>query len=237
MKKTVCVLAVCSAMATAQVATAALLVTNGDFETGGGENVADVTDWFDNNPGGFWEGAWQTNAPWITPNGTNLVVFSSIESEVFGMPTSDVNDGSYLYQSIGAADGAASLEIEFDWGAPDDAGPDLELGMTVGVYAYDGAGGFTPADGTDARGESGVALLDSESFTMTTTGVDGQMVSEVAAIDLSGAGSQELFLRFNGFTAGATGAWPVLDNVRIVPEPASMVLLCLGSLAFVARRR
>ena len=39
-----------------------LVITNGDFETGAGvnESIADITDWYDNNAGGFWEDAWQT---------------------------------------------------------------------------------------------------------------------------------------------------------------------------------
>ena len=95
-----------------------LAITNGDFETGVAENVEDVTSWFEFNTGNFWEGAWQSNASWITPNGTGIVVFSSFESDDFGAPSTNTNDGSYLYQSIGTADGKTSVLIGFDWGAP-----------------------------------------------------------------------------------------------------------------------
>ena len=162
-------------------AQAALSITNGDFETGAGVNIADVTGWFDRNPEGFWEGAWQTTAGWITPNGSAVIVFSSYEADDFRVPSPNPNDGSFLYQSIGTADGLSSIQIGFDWGAPDDANAGLEIGITIGIYAYDGQGGFIPADDVDVRGASGVTLLDSVSFTTTTTGIDGQIGTAAAA--------------------------------------------------------
>jgi len=167
-------------------------------------------------------------------------VFSSYEADDFRVPSPNPNDGSFLYQSIGTADGLSSIQIGFDWGAPDDANAGLEIGITIGIYAYDGQGGFIPADDVDVRGASGVTLLDSVSFTTTTTGIDGQIGTEIATLDLSGAGSQELFLRFNSFNPGNTESWPVLDNVHIVPEPAAMALFGLalaGLLGFRRNRR
>ncbi|QDU57205.1 hypothetical protein [Aeoliella mucimassa] len=237
MKKLVFAFSCVAVLAAASVGSAALVVTNGDFETGGGENLENVTDWSDYNTGNFWEGAWQTNADWISPNGTNVAMFSSFESDDFGTPTNDVNDGSYLYQSFGTADGAASVDIQFDWGAPNDDPGGRELGMTVGIYAYDGSTGFTPGDGSDVRGATGVTMLDSASYTLSSTGVDGLVVTERTTLSLAGAGTQELFLRFNGYIPGTTEAWPMLDNVSIVPEPASVLMCVLGGIAVLAWRR
>ena len=193
-----------------------LSLTNGDFETGGGENITDVTDWYDDNTGaGFWDGAWQTNADWITTPPNNVVVFSG--NDIPSQPSADVNVGSYLYQSIGTAGGVTSLQLAFDWGAPGDDPGARELGMTVAVYAYDGLGGFNAADDVDLYGATGITLLDSASYAMTTVG-GSQIDSVLATLDLTGAGTQELFLRFNNYApagnAGDGGVWPILDNVE-----------------------
>jgi hypothetical protein len=199
-------------------AQAALGVTNGNFETGGGNNIDNVTDWFDRNTGNFWEAAWQTNAASITPNGTNVVLFSS-----FGA-TSDPLVGSYLYQAIGTADGASSVKIGFDFGAPNDAVAGLSEGMTVAIYAFDGTGTFVPGDNVDLHAASqtagsGVTLLSSNSSAQfVSTGVDGQISSYQATLDLSGAGTQQLFLSFNNYKPSTTECWPTLDNVVIISD-------------------
>lgn len=217
---------------------AALSISNGDFETGGGSNIQNVTGWFDANAGGFWEGSWQSNAQ--SPNGTNVAIFSSFQADDFGAPTPNVNDGGYLYQSIGTADGLTSISIKFDWGSPTDDNIGRDLGLTVGIYAYDGLGGFSAADATDVRGTSGVTLLGSVSFTSlaNTRPAGGTMiVDNVATFDLTGAGSQELFLRFNNYLPSGTESWPVLDNVSIVPEPSAALLSSIGLLGLLHRRR
>lgn len=239
MKKTiVSYLGVASALALiTPSAFAALAITNGDFESGGGENIDNVTDWFDLNTGNFWEGAWQTNAAWITPNGSNVVVISS-----FGA-TSDPFSGQYLYQGIGTADGASSVTIGFDFGAPNDDPGGRTLGMTVGIYAYDGVGTFVAGDGVSIHAASqtagsGVTLLSSNSSTqLVTTGVDGLISSYQATLDLSGSGAQQLFLGFNNHTPAGGESWPALDNIAIVPEPSAVLLGGLGLLGLFRRRR
>ena len=222
---------------------AALIITNGDFETGGGDNIDDVADWMDPTDGTFWHGTWQTNSEWITPNGTNVVLLGSHDVPTdanIGTMTGPVSAGTginYLYQSIGTADSATSLPLSFDWGAPNDDPGDRGLGLRVAVYAYSGSG-FSPDNNTDVEGDASMTLLDSADFEMTSTGVDGLIVGETVSLDLSGAGSQELFLRFNNYRSADTEAWPVLDNVSIVvPEPASLVLLGFGGLALMASGR
>ena len=239
MKKTiVSYLGVASALALfTPSAFAALAITNGDFETGGGDNVNDVTGWFDYSTGGFWEGAWQTNNGGITPNGTNVVVISS-----FGA-TSDPFSGQYLYQGIGTADGASSVTIGFDFGAPNDDPGGRTLGMTVGIYAYDGVGTFAAGDGVSIYAASqtagsGVTLLSSNSDTqLVTTGVDGLIGSYEVTLGLSGAGAQQLFLGFNNYAPVGGDSWPVLDNIAIVPEPSAALLGGLGVLGLLRRRR
>ena len=232
--KTVMVAGLAASLALVPAVRAALVITDGDFETSV-NNADDVASWYDYNPGNFWEGAWGNSA--VSPNGTLGVVFSSFQSDDFGTPTSDVNDGCYIYQSIGTADGLTSLEIGFDWGSPTDDGGGRALGLTIGIYAYDGVSGFTAADSTDVRGGAGITLLDSQSYTMTSPG-GGNIVADTATLDLAAAGTQELFLRINGYTAGATESWPFVDNVSIIPEPATFGLMgVFGTAALFMRRR
>lgn len=215
---------------------AALSITNGDFQSGGNvSNQPDVTNWFDSNTGDFFEQAWMSSDQ--SPNGSNVVIFSSLESDDFGMPSSNANDGSYIYQGIGTADGASTVPIGFDWGAPNDDPGDRNIGVSVGIYAYDGVGGFSAADGTDVRGGAGVTLLDSASFTIASTTAGGQIENELAELDLTGAGSDELFVRFNGYLPGSGESWPFVDNVTIVPEPSIALLGGLGLFGLLRRRR
>ena len=148
--------------------------------------------------------------------------------------------GNYLYQSIGTAGGVTSVQVNFDFGAPNDDPGGRVLGISVGIYAYDGVGAFTPGDNFDVHTGAGVTLLDSESFSLTSTGVDGQIANFSSTLDISGAGSQQLFLRFNNFRPANTESWPVLDNVSIsaVPEPSTCAVLAGGlALGAVALRR
>ena len=100
---------------------ATLTVTNGDFETGGGSNIENVTGWNDSG-GAFWQGTWQTNNGGITPNGTNVVVLGSYESgAIRNTASADANVGNFLYQSIGTAEpGQTALQVNFQFGQPDD---------------------------------------------------------------------------------------------------------------------
>jgi hypothetical protein len=212
-------------------------IVNGDFETGltlVDENKPDVTDWYDNSTANFWENAWQSNASWITPNGTAIVVFCA-----WNTAEGDPLAGSYLYQSIGASAGEASIDLSFDWGHPDDTGVGRHDGLTVSVWASDGT--FVAADLVDVAGAAGVTLLDSASYDhvrVGDAGTHGEIWNQTVTLDLSGANAgDEIFLRFNNYLpeAGAD-PWPVLDNVQIIPEPATLALLGLGGLLLRRKR-
>ena len=211
------------------------LVTNGDFSNSpAGADQADVTDWFDSSAANFWDDTWESSGGnSLYGAGNPSAIFSSYASDAFGVPSTDPNDGSYLYQSIGTADGLTSLQIGFDWGAPADlttAG--LSENITVGIYAYDGVGAFTPDDETDVRGAAGVTLLDSVSYSRSSSGSGPDIDSIIATFDISGAGTQELFLRFNNFSSSVAGVcWPALDNVEInqgSPTPVGETMFVEG---------
>ena len=202
-------------------AKADLVITNGDFEVGAGPSTPDVNDWYDNSTANFWEDAWQSNDSWITPNGSQVVVFCSWDT-VEGDPLA----GSYLYQSIGISAGESSVTIGFDWGCPDDVAEGRHDALTVSVLASDGS--FVADDANDVLGAAGVTLLDSASYDYVALGTDGEIFPVVVTLDLSGANvGDEIFLRFNNYMpeAGAD-PWPVLDNVHIqvagVDDPSDM---------------
>lgn len=71
-----------------------------------------------------------------------------------------------------------------------------------------------------------------------TSPAGGVLVNELPALDISAAGSQELFLRVNGFLNGTTESWPIVDNIQIVPEPATIGLVGIfgAGVLFVRRR-
>jgi hypothetical protein len=97
----------------------------------------------------------------------------------------------------------------------------------VSVFASDGT--FVLSDAVDIYGAVGVTLLDSASYVALGT-VDE--IFSVVALNISGAKpGDELFLRFNNYKA-VSGAdpGPVLDNVRIIPEPSTMILVGLSAL-------
>jgi hypothetical protein len=222
---------------------AVLSISNGDFESGivDEANQTNVSGWFDVTTGQFFENTWQSSVNGIVS--TDLESgFSGQANTVFSAfvptPEGDVNVGSWLYQSIGTANGATTLDLTFQWGNPQDAPAGRDLGITVGVYAWDGIGAFVAGDDVDVLNAAGVTLLDSVSFSALGEPGGPTLHDALASLDLTGAGSQELFLRFNNFEPG-TGdtAWVALDNVAIVPEPSAALLSGLGVLALLRRRR
>ena len=196
---------------------ATLTVTNGDFETGGGSNIENVTGWNDSG-GAFWQGTWQTNSGAITPNGTNVVVLGSYESgAIRNTASADANVGNFLYQSVGTAEpGQTALQVNFQFGQPDDDPGGRTVGVTVGVYAYDGLGGFAEGDATDVRGASGVTFLGSQSFSLVSTDANDVISAKTANFPIPAEQiGKQLFLRFNNYRPDNTESWSVVDNVTV----------------------
>ncbi len=140
--------------------------------------------------------------------------------------------GSYLYQSIGTSEGESELKIGFDWGHPDDTAAGRHDGITISAWAMSALGNSVDL-------AAALNLLDYASYDHIALGTNGEIFPVVVTLDLSGANAgDEIFLRFNNYLpeAGAD-PWPVLDNVRVVPEPATMILIGLGSLALLRRRK
>lgn len=219
----------------ASSARAELSITNGDFENGAGAFLTDVTDWYDFNGDGlaWWQQTSQDNTPAISP-------FPDDSSYLF-LSGADGALGFWAYQSIGVnTSGASALPIAFDAGTLDDAGAILDRDITVALYQSDGsyAGG---EDNVDIDGAAGVALVDS--FTVSTGLLGpGELVKLGGTLDLGSDTTNEMYLRISNAVNNNPGAdgtfhYVGIDNITIVPEPTSCVLLIAGLAGLGLARR
>ena len=198
---------------------ASLSVTNGNFSLGASGD-SDVPEWYEyDNGGNFWEN------PWVHFGGDNpfesqCAAFSAMAGDA---TVNGNRNNSYMYQAIGAADGAAAITVSFDWGNFTDNGNTAgrNLGLTVQILESDGT--FVPAEEKDVQGGAGVTLVGQQSLQMLNA-ADGQTRAEVMTFDLSGvvSSTNTLYLRFNNYDpAGTDSEWLALDNV-VVETAASL---------------
>lgn len=191
------------------VAQAALQITNGDFETAAQPgDTGDVSQWSDANPAQFYTACWLKKGG-DSPNGTAVVAMSAIAANA---TVNGSGTPSYIYQSIGTADGATSVTVSFQWGSFTGA-PVRSMGITAGIYKSNGS--FIAADGTDVLGATGITLVE-EKTSLRTSVAGGALFNESFTFNLTGVGTDELYLRFNNYEeAGKDEAWVSLDNVLI----------------------
>ena len=230
MKRMMLLLAVCCLFLMG-IARAELTITNGDFENSAPEsNTWNVEDWFDTYPTAdgqleennwWWEATWY--GPGVSPTGSSAMGLSYMFEET-----------NWAYQSIGTnSEGLTELTLRFDVGSFTDANKDRDLGVTVSIYQSDGT--FVGADESDIAGATGITLIDS--YSELNMLASGTYITLTATLDLSTANTtDELFLRFENYAGTVDEPWVAIDNVQIVPEPASLVILGIGSL-FLRRKK
>ena len=226
---------------------AALTLTNGNFETGGGPTVDDVSSWFDPSNGTYWQGSWVTDITTISPNNTNVVVLGSYES---GQPRSQ-----HPPTLVSAITSIRPLEPRI-----------LETRLWRWTSILVSRTMPPTADNSESRWQSmptmAPALLRQETMPIfsqlpkpsaavcrcwttkvSNSGPPQQRIrrwfAKQATLDITGAGSQTLYLSFNNYRPAATDSWSVLDNVTItaIPEPSAALIGGLGLLALLRRRR
>lgn len=208
-------------LALAPAANAALAITDGGFD-GTADASEDIVSWFDYNdtPNGWWEGTSEANA--ADPFGSKSVIFGDLN------PT---GGGRWLYQEIGTKEDGITYDLSFDFSQPSDGNANRIVGLEYEIFQ----GTFAGADGTDL---TGLTSIDTGSTALIS---DLAIHNYSSTLDLSSANTTDsLWIRFSNVAGtGATddGSWVCLDNVAVVPEPATFGMFAVFGAAIVFARR
>jgi hypothetical protein len=207
---------------------AALSITNGDFESlPANDNSTDISEWYDYDAGNFWEQSWLEGVD--VPDGFALALAGG-----------GFTGNPWAYQSIGVVDGEPFMSVTFNYGSFADAGNSRDMGVIWSAYIITGA--FAPGQNTDIHGAAGVVLLDSVMTSSLGVAPGASAGPSTVVLDLSGAGSQTVYLRVTNFSPTTTAddnAYLWVDNVSVasVPEPSGVLMLGLAGLALAKRRQ
>ncbi len=214
---------------------AAVVITNGDFETVGSD-IQDVSGWLDftygsdnggssTGKGDLQQGDSNGSIP-SAPSGSNWL--NIVDNNSFGVTTG-------VYQQIGTYEaGVTSYDVSFIMGLRDDAAfNEIELSLFKGTSG-------TAADGTTPI-DAGLTIVGSSHTISFTGGPAPATASDSKNFLTTGLSDGDTLWLVLASTDNATGSTQqgLIDNISIaaIPEASSLILLGLGLVGLVAFRR
>ena len=209
---------------------AALSILDGDFQaSSAGSSVSDSGWWEQNNISDdfaeFIKAESDGNSPDDGDANTTNDVFAA-----FGTVVNTTGETGRLYQNIGMYSGETSIQIGF---TAIDLTNQTFAPLTVEIW-YGGTAA-NAADGATLDTTIGATLADSVTYAAADITNNGAK-NLVATLNFTGATNGDaIWLSFGKLTPGSTVA--AFDDVLIVPEPSSALLLSFGALGLLRRRR
>ncbi len=209
---------------------AAFTIQDGDFQAStAGSSVANSGWWEQNNISDdfaeFIKAESDGNSPDDGDANTTNDVFAA-----FGTVVNDIGETGRLYQNIGMYSGETTIQIGF---TAIDLTNQTFAPLTVELWY--GGNAANAADGATLDGDIGATLADSVTYTSADITNNGAK-NLVATLGFTGSSNGDaIWLSFGKLTPGSTVA--AFDDILIVPEPSSALLLGLGALGLLRRRR
>lgn len=242
MKKLICILTILSAGTAVHAGLFATPITNGDFEDDLGSTVGSgVSNFASTFSGWFTENDTTIAGDFIQWEGANTNIPVDVDGEVWAGVNTDSgssNPGAF-YQQIGTFEDNMNITVNFTAG---DRSNKLFPDLVVSIYSGNGTG----ADETILS--SFATSVDSSTVTSASLwandNLDGSVGTQTAPVSInfntgtSGTAGDALWLEFSYDGPDDNGDYHALiDDVSVIPEPSSLILIGLAGLAVLGLRR